>query len=286
MRLPLVCLTARLTCAALLAWPLVASGQADPAAAWAASGTAAAARPQPAAHPAPPAPPAAARPITPSAPVAGRSAVAGVPSGQVLPVVDAAHPVAPAAPVAVTPAAAKVVAVPVRVAPESRVDTPVATAAQGSPLVPTEEGGFWHQVVRELVAAEAVTALVRELALQSQLIARDAGERFRPADAAVGGLDDPLLAQAVAALAYAAFGELFAEGRLDPDEAVLVQLAIPSRERVDQYRILRNDIDRLVGHINGGHTSLPERDVCDLCAQSPRAIEIVPFAVDGIAAGD
>ncbi len=139
-------------------------------------GTAAAARPQPAAHPAPPAPPAAARPITPSAPVAGRSAVAGVPSGQVLPVVDAAHPVAPAAPVAVTPAAAKVVAVPVRVAPESRVDTPVATAAQGSPLVPTEEGGFWHQVVRELVAAEAVTALVRELALQSQLIARDADQ--------------------------------------------------------------------------------------------------------------
>ena len=40
-------------------------------------------------------------------------------------------------------------------------------------LVATEEGHFWSQTVRQLVAAEAVTALVRELALQSQLIARD-----------------------------------------------------------------------------------------------------------------
>jgi DNA polymerase-3 subunit gamma/tau len=40
-------------------------------------------------------------------------------------------------------------------------------------LVTTEEGHFWTQTVRQLVASEAVTALVRELALQSQLIARD-----------------------------------------------------------------------------------------------------------------
>ncbi|MCX7262663.1 MAG: DNA polymerase III subunit gamma/tau [Burkholderiales bacterium] len=40
-------------------------------------------------------------------------------------------------------------------------------------LVVTEEGHFWTQTVRQLVANEAVTALVRELALQSQLIARD-----------------------------------------------------------------------------------------------------------------
>jgi DNA polymerase-3 subunit gamma/tau len=40
-------------------------------------------------------------------------------------------------------------------------------------LVMSEEGHFWTQTVRQLVANEAVTALVRELALQSQLIARD-----------------------------------------------------------------------------------------------------------------
>ena len=48
-----------------------------------------------------------------------------------------------------------------------------------------------------------------------------------------------------------AFGELVAEGTIDPDEVVFVQVATPSRERVDQYRILRDDIDRLVGRING-----------------------------------
>ena len=40
-------------------------------------------------------------------------------------------------------------------------------------LLATEEGDFWTQTVRQLIASEAVTALVRELALQSQLIARD-----------------------------------------------------------------------------------------------------------------
>ncbi|MFW6599325.1 alpha,alpha-trehalose-phosphate synthase (UDP-forming) [Propionibacteriaceae bacterium Y2011] len=48
-----------------------------------------------------------------------------------------------------------------------------------------------------------------------------------------------------------AFGELFAEGQLDPQEATFVQVATPSRERVEQYRTLRDEIDRLVGRING-----------------------------------
>jgi DNA polymerase III subunit gamma/tau len=62
--------------------------------------------------------------------------------------------------------------VPVRVQSESPRESLVATAAA---LVPTEEGGFWHATVADLVAREAVTALVRELALQSQLVARDEG---------------------------------------------------------------------------------------------------------------
>lgn len=40
-------------------------------------------------------------------------------------------------------------------------------------LVPTEDGSFWHAVVQELVAREAISGLVRELALQAQLLARD-----------------------------------------------------------------------------------------------------------------
>ncbi|WP_342617156.1 DNA polymerase III subunit gamma/tau [Rhodoferax sp. GW822-FHT02A01] len=67
---------------------------------------------------------------------------------------------------------AKVLAVPVvRQQAESRVDLGVSPAAPV--LIPTEEGDFWHATVQQLIAAEAINALVRELALQSQLVARD-----------------------------------------------------------------------------------------------------------------
>ena len=118
-----------------------------------------------------PTPPAAVRPI--AAPAARPAGVP--PPGQVLSVVDEEHPVQPARPVTAQQSA-QVVAVPVRVPAESRADAPAPGAAQGSPLVPTEEGGYWHQVVRGLIASEAITALVRELALQSQLVARDADQ--------------------------------------------------------------------------------------------------------------
>jgi DNA polymerase-3 subunit gamma/tau len=61
--------------------------------------------------------------------------------------------------------------VPVRVQSESIREAASATTA----LVPTEEGDFWHATVTGLVAREAITALVRELALQSQLVGRDEG---------------------------------------------------------------------------------------------------------------
>ena len=38
--------------------------------------------------------------------------------------------------------------------------------------------------------------------------------------------------------------------------------------------MLEADAD-IIGHINGGHTSLPEAHVCELCEKSTRAIEIV-----------
>jgi trehalose 6-phosphate synthase len=48
-----------------------------------------------------------------------------------------------------------------------------------------------------------------------------------------------------------AFAELMEEGHFDVEDAVFVQVATPSREQVEQYRILRDDIERLVGRING-----------------------------------
>ena len=86
---------------------------------------------------------------------------------------DAGLPVAaPAAPVVkAPPQASAVVAVPVRQQAESRID---AGTAPGTPvLIPTEEGTFWHVTVQQLIQAEAINAMVRELALQSQLVGRD-----------------------------------------------------------------------------------------------------------------
>jgi DNA polymerase-3 subunit gamma/tau len=67
--------------------------------------------------------------------------------------------------------ATKIVAIPVHVQAESRSEV---TAQQGATvLVPTEEGDFWHATVQQLIKSDAINAMVRELALQSQLVARD-----------------------------------------------------------------------------------------------------------------
>jgi trehalose 6-phosphate synthase len=48
-----------------------------------------------------------------------------------------------------------------------------------------------------------------------------------------------------------AYHELLVEGRLTTPDAVLVQVATPSRERVEHYGRLRENVEREVGHING-----------------------------------
>ncbi|MDR3663997.1 MAG: trehalose-6-phosphate synthase [Mycobacterium sp.] len=53
-----------------------------------------------------------------------------------------------------------------------------------------------------------------------------------------------------------AFSELLAEGRVNRHDIVLVQLATPSRERVDSYKVMREDIERQVGHINGEYSEV------------------------------
>jgi trehalose 6-phosphate synthase len=58
-----------------------------------------------------------------------------------------------------------------------------------------------------------------------------------------------------------AFAELLDDGRLSVDEACLVQVASPSREGVDSYRELRDEIELSVGRVNGtydtmGHTAI------------------------------
>lgn len=52
------------------------------------------------------------------------------------------------------------------------------------------------------------------------------------------------------------FGELLADGRLSVPEACMIQVATPSRERVEQYKTLRDEVEVTVGRINGDYGSL------------------------------
>ena len=108
--------------------------------------------------------------------------VGELPAGQLLAVLDSEPQDEPLVPdtdaeaqapewVRPAPTATKVLAMPVRQQGESRADAAPSPAA--AVLVPDEEGDFWHATVQQLVAAEAITAMVRELAVQSQLVARD-----------------------------------------------------------------------------------------------------------------
>jgi enamidase len=50
--------------------------------------------------------------------------------------------------------------------------------------------------------------------------------------------------------------------------------SIPGSGLIDKDTVLEADAD-IIGHINGGHTALPEAHVCELCERSSRAIELV-----------
>jgi len=75
-----------------------------------------------------------------------------------------------------------------------------------------------------------------------------------------------------------AFSELLAEGRAKRDDTVLVQLATPSRERVESYKVLREDIERQVGHINGEYAEVGHPVVHYLHRPVPRD-ELMAFFV-------
>src|SRR5271169_6865541 len=75
-----------------------------------------------------------------------------------------------------------------------------------------------------------------------------------------------------------AFSELLAEGRAKRDDTVFVQLATPSRERVESYIELREDIEQRVGRINGEYGEVGHPVVHYLHRPVPRD-ELIAFFV-------
>ncbi|RZL92825.1 MAG: DNA polymerase III subunit gamma/tau [Variovorax sp.] len=102
-------------------------------------------------------------PVAPAAPLAP-------PPGHRLPIVE--RPGSPT-PAPAPAEATAVVAMQVRVQPPPGARDAARADAPAAPIAPSEDGDFWHATVTQLVLAEAISALARELALQSQLVARD-----------------------------------------------------------------------------------------------------------------
>ncbi|MEJ2861144.1 alpha,alpha-trehalose-phosphate synthase (UDP-forming) [Actinomycetospora flava] len=73
-----------------------------------------------------------------------------------------------------------------------------------------------------------------------------------------------------------AFAEVLGSGRLDPAGTVLIQVATPSRERVEHYAEMRDDIELTVGRINGEYGAVG-RPVVHYVHQSTPRDELVAF---------
>ena len=132
-----------------------------------------------------------------------------------------------------------IVAIPVR-------DDAVADAGPAQPhdeapppvaLERTAEGDFWHGVVRALVQAEAVGGLPRELARQSQLLAREEAPtggalwHLRVASAALAGAMPRERLQAALHAAGHAVTVQLSVGPVSDSPALRVQAATARRQR-------------------------------------------------------
>lgn len=75
-----------------------------------------------------------------------------------------------------------------------------------------------------------------------------------------------------------ALEELLEEGRLAPEDVTLVQVATPSRERVEQYRVMRESIESAVGRVNGQFSTLGHQVITYLHRPVPREELIALYA--------
>jgi len=67
-----------------------------------------------------------------------------------------------------------------------------------------------------------------------------------------------------------AYGELLDDGRLESPGSVFILVASPSRERVEHYRLLRDEVEVTVGRINGQYAELGSPPVHYLHQSYPR----------------
>jgi trehalose 6-phosphate synthase len=145
----------------------------------------------------------------------------------------------------------------------------VGLTTKGSTVRVNEPGG-----TREIQAAAFPISI--DAAGLTEIARRDdVGKRAREIREALG--EPSLVLLGVDRLDYTkgilhrlrAYGELLNDGRLGP-RVVLVQVASPSRERVEAYQTLREEVEGTVGRINGQHGEVGYSPVHYLHQSFPR----------------
>ncbi|WP_347882087.1 trehalose-6-phosphate synthase [Amnibacterium sp. CER49] len=76
---------------------------------------------------------------------------------------------------------------------------------------------------------------------------------------------------------FTAYAELLAEGKLDVNDTVLMQVASPSRERVESYKALRDEIELTVGRVNGDYGTIRHSAISYLHHGYPREEMVAMF---------
>lgn len=105
----------------------------------------------------------------------------------------------------------------------------------------TPEGDFWFDAVQALIRAETITALVRELGLQSQLVARDAGRWLLRVERSSLSQSNTAerLSQALTTLGHTV--QLAIEIGPVRDSAAMRLMAEGARQQVEAERIIMDD---------------------------------------------
>ncbi|WP_436407434.1 bifunctional alpha,alpha-trehalose-phosphate synthase (UDP-forming)/trehalose-phosphatase [Agromyces litoreus] len=122
--------------------------------------------------------------------------------------------------------------------------------------VPGEEGETRHVVARHFpisIDAAAFESLARKPEVQER--AREIRRSLGDPDVVMLGVDRLDYTKGIRHR-MKAFGELLRDDRLSVEQATLVQVASPSRERVETYRQLRDEIELTVGRLNGDYSML------------------------------
>jgi trehalose 6-phosphate synthase len=154
----------------------------------------------------------------------------------------------------------------------SRAVRRLTTHATRNPIIEVAQGGMpVRQVVAKPFPISIDVESFESLARRPEIQARAAEIR--------AGLGNPRTVMlGVDRLDYTkgighrlkAFGELLAEGRVDVEEITLVQVASPSRERVEAYMHLRDEIELTVGRINGDFGTISHTAISYLHHGYPR----------------